>query len=81
MPNLHQIKKEICDTSGMTEVINAVSVENREKVDEIAKKAVEAGGKIFRESQDYGWMYSQGVEDLDGHPWEFFFMDETKKPK
>ncbi len=74
-------KKEIGDPMTTAQVINALSVESREKVDEIARKAVESGGKIHREPQDYGWMYGQSIEDPDGHIWEFFYMDESKKPK
>ena len=75
------IKKGICDTSTSAEAINALSVESREKVDEIARKAVAAGGKIYKEPTEYGWMYGQSIEDLDGHLWEFFFMDASKRPK
>lgn len=75
------IKKEIADSSKTTEVITALSTTSREKVDEFARKAVAAGGKIHRDPQDYGWMYGQSIEDPDGHIWEMFWMDESKKPK
>lgn len=71
-------KKEIADMAKSTEVITALSVESREKVDEITEKAVAAGGKIHRDPEDHGWMYGQSVEDLDGHLWEFFYMDESR---
>lgn len=74
-------KKGIADATKNAEAINAISVESREKVDEMAKKAVEAGGKIHRDPQDYGWMYGQSIEDVDRHIWEMFWMDESKKPK
>ena len=32
--------------------------------------AIAAGGKEYRETQDYGWMYGRAFEDLDGHIWE-----------
>lgn len=59
----------------------ALSAPSREKVNEFVRKAVDAGGKILRDPIDYAWMYSQSVEDLDGHIWDIFWMDESKKPK
>lgn len=75
------IKKEISNAHNTTEVLNALSVENREKVDELVDLAVEAGGREPRETQDHGWMYTRAFEDLDGHIWELLYMDETAMPK
>ncbi|WP_166920588.1 VOC family protein [Flavobacterium poyangense] len=72
--------KEICDTSKSTEFLTALSVENREKVDEIITAVVKAGGTEYMEARDYGWMYQKGFLDLDGHHWEVFFMDESQVP-
>ena len=69
-------KKEICDTSKNTEVIVALSVEGREKVDQMINKAIEAGGTESREPQDHGWMYGRSFEDINGHIWEIIYMDE-----
>jgi predicted lactoylglutathione lyase len=71
-------KKQIADSATSTEVITAVSAECREEVDDFVRRAVEAGGKTHREPEDHGWMYGQSIEDLDGHIWEFFWMDEDK---
>jgi predicted lactoylglutathione lyase len=70
-------KKEICDTSKNTEVIVALSVEGREKVDKMINKAIEAGGRESREPQDHGWMYGRSFEDINGHLWEIIYMDEN----
>jgi predicted lactoylglutathione lyase len=70
-------KKEICDTSKNTEAILALSVESKEKVDQMMGKALEAGGSEPREKQDHGWMYGRSFEDVDGHLWEVFFMEES----
>ena len=75
------IKKEIADSTTTTEAIMAVEVSSRAAVDELAGKAVKAGGKIHRDPENYSWMYGQSIEDLDGHIWEFFWMDENNKPK
>jgi len=69
-------KKEIADTSKTTEVITALSFESREAVDEMLEKALGAGAEETREAQDQGFMYTRSFEDLDGHIWEVFFMDE-----
>lgn len=69
--------KEICDTSRSTEAILALSVESREQVDQLMKKVIDSGGSEHREKQDHGWMYGRSFEDVDGHIWEVFFMDES----
>jgi predicted lactoylglutathione lyase len=70
-------KKEISDTSKNTEVIVALSVEGREKVDQMINNAIKAGGRESREPQDHGWMYGRSFEDIDGHLWEIIYMDES----
>ena len=74
-------KKEICDTSKNTEVIVALSVESREKVDQMINKAIEAGGRESREPQDHGWMYGRSFEDINRHLWEIIYMDEKAVKK
>ena len=75
------IKKEISDAKKSTEVLIGIDVESREQVDELVKKAVEAGGTVYREPQDHGWMYGHSFADLDGHQWEVMYMDESAMPK
>lgn len=67
-------KKEIADTTKTSEEITALSVDSKDKVDQIIEKAVAAGGKETRKD-DYGFMYGKAFEDLDGHIWEVFWMD------
>jgi len=73
--------KDICDSSKSTEVILCLSAENREAVDEMVKKAVEAGGTTPIARQDNGWMYGHGFQDIDGHLWEIMWMDVNAMPK
>ncbi|GAB4041061.1 VOC family protein [Spirosoma jeollabukense] len=68
-------KKEIADTSNVSEVIICLSVESREDVDELVRKAVAAGGKTIEEADDQGFMYSHGYQDLDGHLWNILYMN------
>ena len=68
--------KEIADTSKAKEVLVALSVDSKQQVDELADKAIAAGGKKFRDPEDHGFMYTRSFEDLDGHVWEVFWMDQ-----
>ncbi len=66
---------EMADAKKTTEVLIALTANSRAGVDEMISKAVEAGGTIYREAQDHGFMYTQCFQDLDGHIWEIFWMD------
>jgi len=67
--------KAICDATKSTEVLMSLSSQSREDVDEMVRKAVAAGGTLYNEPQDHGFMYGHGFQDLDGHIWEFFYME------
>ena len=71
--------KEICDTSKSTEVLVSLSFESRAEVNEMVAKAIAAGGTTYKEPMDMGAMYQHGFQDLDGHLWEIFFMDESEQ--
>lgn len=75
------IDKEVADVTNANECINCLSVESREGVDEIIAKAKAAGARIPEEPTDYGFMYSQGFEDLDGHLWNYCWMDPKGMPE
>ncbi|MGA1837681.1 VOC family protein [Herbiconiux sp. 11R-BC] len=69
--------KQIADATTVSEVRNAIGLGSREAVDEILEKALAAGATEPKAAQDYGFMYSRGFEDLDGHHWDFLWMDPT----
>jgi len=69
--------KAICDATKSTEVLVCLSCESREKVDILVRKAVAAGGTTYAEPKDYGFMYQQGFQDLDGHIWELIYMEPS----
>jgi uncharacterized protein len=71
------INKELSDTAKSAEVIMALSAESKEKVDEIVNKALAAGAKPSNDPIDHGFMYTWSFEDIDGHLWEFIYMDES----
>jgi uncharacterized protein len=67
--------KELADPSSATEAIVAVSAESREEVDELADRALAAGGSTANDPIDLGFMYSRSFQDPDGHMWELVWMD------
>lgn len=73
-------KKPIADARAATEVLLALSCGSREEVDALVAKAVAAGAATPMPANDLGFMYQHGFEDLDGHQWEVFWMDESAMP-
>lgn len=72
----------VSDTKKGAEVLFSFDAENKEEVDEMAKKVKAAGGTIYSEPQaTQGWMYGFGFVDLDGHRWNMVYMDMTKMPR
>ncbi|MED1948286.1 MULTISPECIES: VOC family protein [Brevibacillus] len=74
-------KKELADTTRSTEVIVALSADSKEQVDEIVNKALAAGATPSNDPVDHGFMYSWSFQDLDGHLWEFLYMDQGAVPQ
>lgn len=68
------VNGEIADASS-TEVINCLSASTRDEVDELVRRAVEAGGKPWKDTFSEGPMYGGSFQDLDGHVWEVMYMD------
>ena len=73
--------KSLCDTGKSVESLVALPVGSRAEVDALIAKAAAAGGKVLGEPRDYGFMYSHGYEDLDGHTWDVFYMDMSAMPQ
>jgi len=74
-------KKPVSNAAASTEVIIALDAESRTEVDDIIKKAEQAGGMVSDNKQDYGFMYLHGFQDLDGHLWEICWLDMQAMPK
>lgn len=72
--------KPLADTRNSIAGLFALSVDSLDKVNEIVKNAVSAGGTEPNEMRDYGFMQQRTVEDFDGHTWEVFYMDMSKFP-
>ena len=73
--------KEIADATKTTQALFYIDLESKEKVTELVKTAIAAGGSTYMDAQDHGWMYQHSFADLDGHQWEVGFMDMSKMPK
>lgn len=73
---------ELVNTKQATEVLLSIDAESKEEVDEMATKAVAAGGSSNHKPSDMiGWMYGCVFADLDGHLWNVLYMDMSKMPK
>jgi hypothetical protein len=72
--------KQISDASKTTEVLVALSADSKDAVNELADKALAAGGKVARDPEDHGFMFGRSFEDPDGHIWEVFWMDMSAAP-
>ena len=73
-------KKAVSDAKTATEVLIALDTNSKEEVQQIVAKAKKLGAAIYNEPQDHGWMYVHSFADLDGHQWEFVYMDQTQLP-
>lgn len=67
--------KPIADAGAATEVLVSLSAESPDAVRRICEAAFAAGGRRYKEPEDHGFMYGWGFEDLDGHIWEYVWMD------
>ena len=69
--------KAISDARTSAEVLLALSMESRERVDELVDMALRAGATSKKGPMDMGSMYQRSFDDLDGHSWEIFWMDPS----
>lgn len=75
------LTKPVSDATKNTEVIMALSADSKAAVDDIVEKAIAGGATIPKEPQDLGFMYSRAFHDLDGHLWEYLYMDMSAMPQ
>ena len=73
-------KKQVSDAKIFTEVLIALDANSKEEVQQIVAKASALGASLYSEPQDHGWMYQHSFADLDGHQWEFMYMDINQLP-
>lgn len=64
-----------------SEVMLALSLDNREAVDTMNVATADNGGTAdINPVQDLGFMYSRAMADPDGHIWEAIWMDPATMP-
>ena len=68
-------RRQPADTARSTEAMFALSCSSKAEVDEMVRKAIDAGGKHAMDPIDHGFMYGWSFYDLDGHHWEVLWMD------
>ena len=73
-------KRPVGDSQTQTNALFALSVDSREAVDAMVRRAIAAGGTHAVDPQDHGFMYGWSFRDLDGHHWEVFWMDPSAIP-
>jgi uncharacterized protein len=71
-------KKQVSDAKQSTEVLIALDAASKDEVKQIVSRAEKLGATIYSEPADHGWMYQHSFADLDGHQWEFAYLDETQ---
>lgn len=69
--------RPIHDPRGAAAAAYALTADSRAAVDELLEKAIAAGGSEVGAAEDHGFMYQRSFLDLDGHHWEFFWMDPS----
>jgi predicted lactoylglutathione lyase len=75
-------KSDASNPTQAAEVLFSFDAESKDEVDQMAQKAVAAGGVLWgKPSESQGWMYGCGFSDLDGHRWNVLYMDMSKMPK
>lgn len=69
------VNQEIANTDKACEVLLSFGVSSKEEVDEMARRAVAAGGKTAHVPHEMqGMMYGCVFTDLDGHKWNVLYL-------
>ena len=66
---------ELSDPRRTTGSLFALSCGSRAEVDQMVRKAIDAGGTHAKDPVDQGFMYGWSFYDVDGHHWEVLWMD------
>lgn len=69
------INGDISNAHTSTEIINCLSAQSREEVDELVTRALAHGGKPWQDKLAEGPIYGHSFADPDGHVWEVLYMD------
>ena len=72
-------KVPLTDPRKATEALFSLSLDSREQVDALVRKAIAVGATEGHAPEDLGFMYSWAFVDLDGHQWGVFHMDVAQQ--
>lgn len=67
--------RPIANAHEVVQIGLALTAVDRQSVDDFVERALAMGGTEPNPVQDYGFMYSRGFADLDGHMWDSVWMD------
>ena len=73
--------KPLSNAHTNTEVLISPSLESREAVDILVDKAISLGAREYNPPKDHGFMYFRVFEDLDGHQWEWSWLNMDYTPE
>lgn len=71
------VRGEVGDPEKATQVLTAFSATSRQEVDDFKAKALAAGGREWKPNLEFGPMYGCSFQDINGHVWEFMYMDQS----
>ena len=61
---------------GVRETLNCISCDSSAEVDDLARRAADTGGAVYRAPEEVmPGMYAGAVTDPDGHVWELVWME------
>lgn len=66
------------DAAKSSSKLLALSLADRDAVDQMMTAVLANGGSETREPMDLGFMYNRAFADPDGHVWEPFWMDPAQ---
>lgn len=70
---------EVADANRSNEVLLSIDAQSKEEVDEMARKAIAAGGSSTHQPGEMkSWMYGCVFADVDGHRWNVLYMDQSQ---
>ena len=69
------VNGRVADAHDVTEVLTSLTCDSREEVCDLVARALQAGGKPWKDPIQQGGTYGHSFQDLDGHVWELMYME------
>ena len=68
---------DVVDTVKTAKMVTSISLDSKELVNGIVEKAKKAGAPVVRDPEDHGFMLHRSFNDIDGHVWNYMWMDSA----